>query len=176
MEDIPNAPVALSAKVPEMKECASARRVCRGKSEEILAKLQAAFPKSAGRFKMVSGSAHSYVVYKGDKEQLFIDPTISQFTGEPANVFVGTLADLKPKVGTKIDNYFEYDGRVPVGGRRKTRRRSKPSKAANAICMKKSVYLREHHHLFKVLRNHTRRALNAELRAQKRELKERGLK
>lgn len=60
------------------------------------------------------------------------------------------------------------------GGRhRKTRRRSK---SGNTICMKKSVYLREHHHLFKVLRNHTRRALKAELRAQKRELKERGLK
>ena len=55
----------------------------------------------------------------------------------------------------------------------KTRRRSKPS---NTICMKKSVYLREHHHLFRVLRNPTRRALNAELRKQKRELKERGLK
>jgi hypothetical protein len=55
----------------------------------------------------------------------------------------------------------------------KTRRRSK---AANTICMKKSVYLREHHHLFKVLRKHTRRALKAELRAQTRELKERGLK
>jgi hypothetical protein len=53
---------------------------------------------------------------------------------------------------------------------RKTRRRS------NTICMKKSVYLREHHHLFKVLRKHTRRALKAELRAQTRELKERGLK
>ena len=58
---------------------------------------------------------------------------------------------------------------------RKTRRRSKPA-AAKAICMKKSTYLREHHHLFKVLKNHTRRALKAELRAQKRELKERGLK
>ena len=56
---------------------------------------------------------------------------------------------------------------------RKTRRRSKPAKT---ICMKKSTYLREHHHLFKVLKNHTRRALKAELRAQKRELKERGLK
>jgi hypothetical protein len=55
---------------------------------------------------------------------------------------------------------------------RKTRRRSKPA----TICMKKSTYLREHHHLFKVLKNHTRRALKAELRAQKRELKERGLK
>ena len=53
------------------------------------------------------------------------------------------------------------------GGKRKTRR---------TIRMKKGEYLREHHHLFKVLQNPTRRALNAELRAQKRELKERGLK
>ena len=49
-------------------------------------------------------------------------------------------------------------------------------KTARTIRMKKGEYLREHHHLFKVLRNPTRRALNAELRAQKRELKERGLK
>jgi hypothetical protein len=54
----------------------------------------------------------------------------------------------------------------------KTRRRS----TAKTICMKKSVYLREHHHLFKVLRKHARRALKAELRTQKRELRERGLK
>ena len=58
---------------------------------------------------------------------------------------------------------------VPIlaGGKRKTRR---------TIRMKKGEYLREHHHLFKVLQNPTRRALNAELRAQKRELKERGLR
>ena len=54
-------------------------------------------------------------------------------------------------------------------GKRKTRR-------AKTIRMKKGEYLREHHHLFRVLQNPTRRALNAELRAQKRELKERGLK
>ncbi len=54
-------------------------------------------------------------------------------------------------------------------GKRKTRR-------SKTIRMKKSEYLREHHHLFRVLQNPTRRALNAELRAQKRELKERGLK
>jgi hypothetical protein len=58
-----------------------------------------------------------------------------------------------------------------TAGRRKTRRRR-----SNTIRMKKSEYLREHHHLFRVLRNPTRRALNAELRKQKRELKERGLK
>ena len=55
------------------------------------------------------------------------------------------------------------------GGNRKTRR-------SKTIRMKKGEYLREHHHLFRVLQNPTRRALNAELRAQKRELKERGLK
>jgi hypothetical protein len=55
----------------------------------------------------------------------------------------------------------------------KTRRNRRKTKL---IVMKKGDYLREHHHLFKVLRNPTRRALNAELRAQKRELKERGLK
>jgi hypothetical protein len=54
---------------------------------------------------------------------------------------------------------------------RKNRRRT-----SKIIRMKKGEYLREHHHLFKVLRNPTRRALNAELRKQKRELKERGLK
>ena len=61
--------------------------------------------------------------------------------------------------------------KVPIfaGGKRKTRR-------AKTIRMKKSEYLREHHHLFRVLQNPTRRALNAELRAQKRELKERGLR
>lgn len=54
-----------------------------------------------------------------------------------------------------------------AGGRRKT---------AKTIRMKKGEYLREHHHLFRVLRNPTRRALNAELRKQQKELKERGLK
>jgi hypothetical protein len=54
-----------------------------------------------------------------------------------------------------------------AGGRRKT---------ARTVHMKKGEYLREHHHLFRVLRNPTRRALKAELRAQTRELKERGLK
>jgi len=57
----------------------------------------------------------------------------------------------------------------PKGGRRRTRRR-------RTIRMKKSEYLREHHHLFKVLKNPTRRALKAELRKQQRELRERGLK
>jgi hypothetical protein len=75
---------------------------------------------------MVSGSAHSYVLYTGKGGQVFIDPTISQFTREPVNVFVGTRAELETKVGTKIDNYLEYDKSVPkTGGRRKTRRRTR---------------------------------------------------
>jgi hypothetical protein len=49
-------------------------------------------------------------------------------------------------------------------------------RTAKTIRMKKGEYLREHHHLFRVLRNPTRRALNAELRRQQKELKERGLK
>ena len=57
-----------------------------------------------------------------------------------------------------------------TGGRR-TRRRT-----VKVIRMKKGEYLREHHHLFRVLRNPTRRALNAELQKQQKELKERGLK
>jgi len=55
------------------------------------------------------------------------------------------------------------------GGRRTRRTR-------RTIRMKKGEYLREHHHLFRVLRNPTRRALNAELRKQQKELRERGLK
>jgi hypothetical protein len=59
----------------------------------------------------------------------------------------------------------------PDGGRRGGRR-----KTAKTIRMNKKEYLREHHHLFRVLRNPTRRALNAELRAQQKELRERGLR
>lgn len=64
----------------------------------------------------------------------------------------------------------EARGTAPKAGRRTRRRTSK------TIRMKKSAYLREHHHLFRVLQNPTRRALNAELRDQKRELARRGLK
>ena len=56
-----------------------------------------------------------------------------------------------------------------LGGKRKTRR-------SKTIRMKKGEYLREHHHLFRVLQNPTRRALNAELRSQQKELKARGLR
>ena len=147
---------------------------------EILEKLKTALPNSAGRFKMVTGSGHTYVVYTGDKEQLIIDPTIAQFTKKKPEVFVGPRKDLeyvltRSQASDRIGDYFDYGdkGLSKTAGRRKTRRRSNTAKT---ICMKKSVYLREHHHLFKVLRKHTRRALKAELRAQTRELKERGLK
>jgi hypothetical protein len=56
------------------------------------------------------------------------------------------------------------------------RRTTKAGKAGKTIRMEKGEYLREHHHLFRVLRNPTRRALNAELRKQQKELRERGLK
>jgi hypothetical protein len=72
--------------------------------------------------------------------------------------------------GESVPKEFHTSYQMRAGGRRRTRRTVK------TIRMKKGEYLREHHHLFRVLRNPTRRALNAELRAQKRELKERGLK
>lgn len=55
-------------------------------------------------------------------------------------------------------------------------RRRGGRRTAKTIRMKKGEYLREHHHLFRVLQNPTRRALNAELRRQQKELKERGLR
>jgi hypothetical protein len=44
------------------------------------------------------------------------------------------------------------------------------------IRMSRRAYLREHHHLFKVLSNPTRKALRKELAAQRKELRERGLR
>jgi hypothetical protein len=42
--------------------------------------------------------------------------------------------------------------------------------------MRRKDYLREHHHLFKVLSHPTKKKLLDELMAQQKELKERGLK
>jgi hypothetical protein len=78
----------------------------------------------------------------------------------------GILDDANSKIKSIINEAAITDG----GRRRKARRTN------GTVRMKKADYLREHHHLFKILRNPTRRALNAELRSQKRELKERGLK
>lgn len=80
------------------------------------------------------------------------------------------------KYDDKFTEYIaELDPSLPVqeagGRRRKTRRRKNKT-----IRMKKSDYLREHHHLFKVLSHPTRRVLARELKIQKKELKERGLK
>ena len=89
-----------------------------------------------------------------------------------------TFDDLRNRDGKPAtrDNTFDRNEysfyKVPNGGRRRRTRR----RTVKVIRMKKGEYLREHHHLFRVLRNPTRRALNAELRAQQRELKERGLK
>ena len=94
-----------------------------------------------------------------------------------SDVKTATFSYLKDKNNNSVPdrsfNRDEYGFTNPnsaskAGRRRRTRRRT--------IRMKKGEYLREHHHLFRVLQNPTRRALNAELRAQKRELKERGLK
>lgn len=95
-----------------------------------------------------------------------------------------TFADVKKSDGTdttpeRTFNRSEYGFAPDTGGRR--RRNTKKSKRrtrrrTSTIRMKKSAYLREHHHLFRVLQNPTRRALNAELRDQKRELARRGLK
>ena len=52
----------------------------------------------------------------------------------------------------------------------------KSTRRNKTIRMKKSDYLREHHHLFKVLSRPTRRVLARELKIQKKELKERGFK
>jgi hypothetical protein len=83
--------------------------------------------------------------------------------------------------GESVPKEFHTSYQMKAGGRRlgsptrrRTRRRTR--RTAKTIRMEKDDYLREHHHLFRVLRNPTRRALNAELQKQQKELKERGLK
>jgi hypothetical protein len=80
---------------------------------------------------------------------------------------------VKPMTKEQRQAYIDKHRKTKKGGRRGTRR---TRRRTSTIRMKKSTYLREHHHLFKVLQNPTRRALNAELRDQKRELARRGLK
>jgi hypothetical protein len=78
---------------------------------------------------------------------------------------------------TQLDAYGEDIGKQqPVNIRKLTLTAGGRRKTVRTIRMKKGEYLREHHHLFRVLRNPTRRALNAELRRQQKELRERGLK
>jgi hypothetical protein len=84
----------------------------------------------------------------------------------------GIFTDLVP-VSDSMPKEFHTSYQMRAGGRRRTRR---TRRTAKTIRMKKSEYLREHHHLFRVLRNPTRRALNAELQKQQKELKERGLR
>ena len=73
-------------------------------------------------------------------------------------------------------NYPDIIESKPGLGLRSISGGSHRNKTGKTVRMKKSEYLREHHHLFRVLRNPTRRALNAELRAQQKELRERGLR
>jgi hypothetical protein len=85
---------------------------------------------------------------------------------------------LHPSGDIGVSSFKAILTAAPAAGRRrsrKTRRRTR-RRTAKTIRMKKGEYLREHHHLFRVLRNPTRRALNAELRRQQKELRERGLR
>ena len=78
-----------------------------------------------------------------------------------------------------VPKEFHTSYQMKAGGRRRgssSRRTRRTRRTVKTIRMKKSDYLREHHHLFRVLRNPTRRALNAELQKQQKELKERGLR
>ena len=85
--------------------------------------------------------------------------------------------DFPEETGVLTELYVWGDvGREPINIRKLTLGGGGRRKTARTIRMKKGEYLREHHHLFRVLRNPTRRALNAELRKQQKELRERGLK
>lgn len=82
----------------------------------------------------------------------------------------GDLTELYAKgndINAETINIRKLTLKASNAGRRRT---------VKTIRMKKGEYLREHHHLFRVLQNPTRRALNAELRKQQKELKERGLR
>ena len=75
-----------------------------------------------------------------------------------------------------VPKEFHTSYQMKAGGRRRGSSSRRTRRTVKTIRMKKSDYLREHHHLFRVLRNPTRRALNAELQKQQKELKERGLR
>jgi hypothetical protein len=75
-----------------------------------------------------------------------------------------------------VPKEFHTSYQMKAGGRRRGSSSRRTRRTVKTIRMKKSEYLREHHHLFRVLRNPTRRALNAELQKQQKELKERGLR
>jgi len=97
------------------------------------------------------------------------------YTEETYNKLNNNKNPFNNKSIEKTDiKYYEaqLDPSLPVqqAGRRKRTRRNK------TIRMKKSDYLREHHHLFKVLSRPTRKVLARELKIQKKELKERGFK
>jgi hypothetical protein len=79
----------------------------------------------------------------------------------------------KAKSGSLMPKPFlilNPNGRLAGTGRGRKTRKSK------MITMRRKDYLREHHHLFKVLSHPTKKKLLDELMAQQKELKERGLK
>jgi hypothetical protein len=106
-----------------------------------------------------------------EKEITILPPyTALVVDGPDSSIKMVTLTPVEDKGGTRRRNRRARSTRDPRY--RKSRRRT--VRTARTIRMNKKEYLREHHHLFRVLRNPTRRALNAELRKQKAELKERG--
>jgi plasmid rolling circle replication initiator protein Rep len=90
-----------------------------------------------------------------------IKPLVEELVADGEEILVSTDGKVKgfKKIG---ENEFE----TWRGGRKKSK----------MITMRKKDYLREHHHLFKVLSHPTKKKLLKELMAQQKELKERGLK
>jgi hypothetical protein len=89
-----------------------------------------------------------------------------QFVIKPRRLGLNKWGTVKVEFRTaKLDPKIE----VQEAGRRKTRK-------SKMITMRRKDYLREHHHLFKVLSHPTKKKLLDELMAQQKELKERGLK
>jgi hypothetical protein len=88
------------------------------------------------------------------------------FVIKPRRLGLNKWGTVKVEFRTaKLDPKIE----VQEAGRRNTRK-------SKMITMRRKDYLREHHHLFKVLSHPTKKKLLDELMAQQKELKERGLK
>jgi hypothetical protein len=96
-------------------------------------------------------------------------------TGKPLRSYIGLKPDVLKQMNLRIDPAAGLGlnaARTLRAQKGQSRRKSRRNKT---IRMKKSDYLREHHHLFKVLSRPTRKVLARELKIQKKELKERGL-
>jgi hypothetical protein len=102
-------------------------------------------------------------------------------TGGPLRSYIGLKPEVWKQMNLRISPVAGPGHRAVFALRAEkekiqkgqSRRKSRRNKT---IRMKKSDYLREHHHLFKVLSRPTRKVLARELKIQKKELKERGLK